>query len=151
MISPSLPRYLVAAAAVGAVLAGTVILFVVSRRAGRLAAARRARRDQATDGRTELSAATAAVAQQIIDLDRRYARALAPDSGRRPGAVSRRRPRRRRGQPEFAARYRALTSEYTELLDDIAAADRAGEADSSRFTARAEALAGKLRRLGPAG
>ncbi len=72
-ISPSLPRYLVAAAALAAVLLGSGLLYLTARRAGRLAAVRRARLDSATDSRTVLSAATAVVAQQIIDLDSRYA------------------------------------------------------------------------------
>ncbi|GAA2371707.1 hypothetical protein [Dactylosporangium salmoneum] len=114
-ISPSLPRFLVAAAAVGAVLVGSGVLYLTARRAGRLAATRRERRDRATDARTVLSATTAAVAQHIIDLDARYAEAV-----RRPA-------KKRGGKSGFAARYRELIGEYTELLDDIAAADRRGE------------------------
>ncbi|GAA2633423.1 hypothetical protein GCM10010399_77370 [Dactylosporangium fulvum] len=144
-ISPSLPRYLVAIAAVGAVIVGTAVLYGGARRAGRFAVARRDRLDRATDSRTVLSAATAVVAQQIIDLDARYAAAV-----RRTAAATRRTAKRRsRGTdtPDFAARYRKLTSEYTSLLDDVTAADRRGEDDFVRFTARAESLAKRFRTL----
>jgi hypothetical protein len=89
---------------------GAVVLYGVSRRAGRGTADRRARRDRATDSRTVLSAATAAVAQQIVDRDGRT------DADKR------------------------LAVDYAELLEDIAAADRAGEDDFSELTERANAL-----------
>jgi hypothetical protein len=134
-ISPSPPRYLIAIAAVVALLAGAVLLFAAARRAGRVTAARRARRDEATDSRTILSAAAAVVAQQIIDLDPVYAAAVKPT-----GKSSR---RRRSSATEF----RQLTSDYTALLDDVAAADRRDETDFTGLTARAEALAAKFRAL----
>ncbi|WP_320066732.1 hypothetical protein [Micromonospora sp. RTGN7] len=107
-ISPSLPRYLLAGAAITAVVAGSAALYVAGRRAGRLATARRARRDDRADDRTALSAATAVLAQQIIDLDQRYAQA-----GTRGGKVDR----------EFRRRYLRLTSEYAALVDGITAVD----------------------------
>jgi hypothetical protein len=143
-ISPSLPRYLAAIAAVVAVLAGAALLYAASRRAGRLTATRRARRDEATDSRTVLSAAAAVVAQQIIDLDPVYAASVKPAStgkARRRGAAT------GFGGRSFASEYRQLTSNYTSLLDDVAAADRRDETDFSPFTERAEALAAKFRAL----
>ncbi|MER7277135.1 hypothetical protein ABT369_22085 [Dactylosporangium sp. NPDC000244] len=123
-ISPSLPRYLVAAAAVGSVLAGSAVLYFGARRAGRLAAARRERRERATDGRTVLSAAMAAVAQQIVDLD---------------GAPKQTKTARKR--------FRAAAADYSELLEDVAAADRRGDEDFTRFTERAEGIGGRLKTL----
>ncbi|GAA3268522.1 hypothetical protein GCM10020218_007830 [Dactylosporangium vinaceum] len=114
-ISPSLPRYLIAAAAILAVLIGSAGLYLGARRAGRLAAGRRERRDAATDARTVLSAAMAAVAQRIIDADGR------------------------------AKHHRRVAADYVKLMEEIAAADRRGEDDYSRFTERAERLAGRLR------
>jgi hypothetical protein len=119
-VSPSLPRYLVAIAAVAAVIAGSALLFAAGRRAGRIAAVRRDRRDRATASRTALSATAAVVAQQIIDLDRRFGK-LTP--------------------------YREVAAAYTRLLDDIAAADRREETDYSALTERAEALSQRLRAL----
>src|SRR5688572_27811558 len=55
-ISPSLPRYLVAVAALAAVIGGAVTMWVVGRRAGRLAAGHRAERDTASDARSSLNA-----------------------------------------------------------------------------------------------
>lgn len=89
-ISPSFPRYLIAAAAVSAVLIGSLLIFLTGRRAGRRAAARRDRLAAADDARTVLSASAAALAQQIVDLD-----------ARDPAAV------------------RRLASDYTKLLDDL--------------------------------
>ena len=149
-ISPSLPRYLVAAAAVGAVLVGSGVLYFAARRGGQLAAARRERRDRATDSRTVLSATTAAVAQQIIDLDTRYANAVRRAAAEQTAAKPRGGGRKRnapKNTPGFAARYRELTAQYTELLDDIAAADRRGEQDFAHFTGRAKSLSKRLRGL----
>jgi hypothetical protein len=67
-----------------------------------------------------LSAAAAVVAQQIIDLDPRF------------GTTS---------------GYREVAAAYTELLDDVAAADRREETDYSALTERAEALSRRLRAL----
>ncbi|MBO0870483.1 MAG: hypothetical protein J2P15_18155, partial [Micromonosporaceae bacterium] len=92
----------------------------------------RDRRDRATDSRTVLSAAAAAVAQQIIDLDRRYATSVRPRAGNNEG---------------FAERYRRLSAEYGQLLEEVTAADRAGEVDFTGYTRRAERLADQLRAL----
>ncbi|MFI5914265.1 hypothetical protein [Dactylosporangium sp. NPDC051541] len=113
-ISPSLPRYLVAAAAILAVLAGSAGLYFGARRAGRRAASRREQRDQATDSRTVLSAAMAAVAQRIIDADVK------------------------------AKRHRKVAADYVKLMEEIAAADRRGEPDYGRFTERAQRLGSQL-------
>ncbi|UQU67889.1 hypothetical protein COUCH_17115 [Couchioplanes caeruleus] len=120
-ISPSLPRYLVAAAAVLAVLLGSAVVFAAGRRAGRLAADRRSRLAEAGDARTALSAAAAVLAQQIIDLDARD-----HESG------------------AFRRRFRRLVSDYTALLDELAAAD---ERTAGSLTERVEALSARARRL----
>jgi hypothetical protein len=68
-ISPSLPRYLVAIAALMAVLGGSAAVYLGGRRAGRAAAARDARREAVEDERMKASAAVGALAQRILDLD----------------------------------------------------------------------------------
>lgn len=108
-VSPSLPRYLVAGAAIGAVLAGSVLAYLGARRAGRLAADHRDRRDQADDARGALSARAAVLARHIIDLDRRY-------SGAAKGET-------------FARTYRTLAADYADLVADFAAADADGTVD----------------------
>lgn len=119
-VSPSLPRYLVAAAAVLAVLVGSAVSYAGARRAGRLATRHLARRAAASDDRRELSAATAGLAQQIIDLDRRV--------------------------PESAEQqYDAVVTGYVELLDEVAADP--DEAELARLTRRVEALSARCRRL----
>ncbi|WP_254910039.1 hypothetical protein [Micromonospora sp. NBS 11-29] len=96
-ISPSLPRYLLAGGAVAGVVAGAVVLWLGGRRAGRLADARRAGRDARADERAALGAATAVLAQQIIDLDRA-------------------------GGPGGPA-YRRLAGDYVGLLDEVTGLD----------------------------
>ncbi|SCL68144.1 hypothetical protein GA0070606_4721 [Micromonospora citrea] len=123
-ISPSLPRFMLAAAAVLAVVAGAATLWVGGRRAGRLAAARRHRRDEHADARSALGAAAAVLAQQIIDLDQRYAHAA-----RRGGSDS-----------KFARNYLKLTTDYTAVLDRLAAVDGADEAGVRELTGRVESL-----------
>lgn len=117
-VSPSLPRYLIAAIAVGAVLLGALALYLASRRAARTALARRERRDAEADARTELAAAAAVLAQQIIDLDRRYAR----EKGK------------------FAQGYRTLVADYANLLPDL---DR----DTPELRARVGKLLTRARKL----
>lgn len=73
-ISPSLPRYLIAAAAVTAVLLGSATLYLLGRRSARATARRLESRAALTDDRTELSAATGALAHQIIALDTTHGR-----------------------------------------------------------------------------
>lgn len=128
-VSPSLPRYLIAAAAIGTVLAGAAAIFLGSRRAGRLAAARRERRDSVDDARSALSAGAAALAQQIIDLDKQY--------GRRPAG----------DQRKFDRKYRALVSDYTELLTAIAAVDSRHDGVPDGLAERVEALNTRARKL----
>lgn len=123
-ISPSLPRYLIAAAAVAAVLLGSAVVYVTGRRSASLAAGRRERRDAATDERSALSAATGVLAQQIIDLDARFGR---------PGSP-------------FAGRYRELSTEYVQLLGRINAADRDGT-DPRGLALRVESLSRRARAL----
>lgn len=124
-ITPSLPRYLIAIAAVTAVLAGAAAAYLGARRAGRLAAARRDLRDTADDARAGLNARAAVLARQIIELDGRYA------SSR---------------DKEFRQRYRSVASRYTKLVADIAEADERGEVDE-RLGGRVEELIGSARKL----
>ncbi|MFV2083065.1 hypothetical protein [Micromonospora sp. LOL_021] len=141
-ISPSLPRYLVAAAAVAAVGVGAASIWLAARRAGRLADRRRARRQQLADSRSRLSAAAAVLGQQIIDLDRRYAQVQRGAVGDKRDAAD---GTGERG--DFVRRYRRLTMDYTDLLADIVAADRAGRPDVDRLTERLEQLIGRGREL----
>lgn len=129
-VSPSLPRYLIAAAAIGTVLAGAAMIFLGSRRAGRLAANRRERRDSADDARSALSAGAAVLAQQIIDLDKQY--------GRRPAGDERK---------KFDRKYRTLVSDYTELLTAIAAADARHEVVPDELAERVESMNERARKL----
>ncbi|MFY1582983.1 hypothetical protein ACN267_00605 [Micromonospora sp. WMMD734] len=131
-ISPSLPRFLLAAAAVTGVVAGASGLYFGGRRAGRLAAARRVRRDERTDSRSMLSAATAGLAQQIIDLDPTYALL----SSRRGGDDS-----------TFVKRYRQLTSDHAALLDRLSTLDDADEEAVRALTDRVESLSRRAQSL----
>ncbi|MEW2377448.1 hypothetical protein AB0883_15295 [Micromonospora sp. NPDC047812] len=133
-ISPSLPRFLLAGAAIVAVVAGATVLYVGGRRAGRLADARRRRRDENADARGALGAAAAVLAQQIIDLDQRYARA------RREAYVS-------GAEESFGRRYLALTSDYAALLDRVAAVDADDEDAVRRLVDRVDALSGRASAL----
>ncbi|SCG80656.1 hypothetical protein [Micromonospora rifamycinica] len=131
-ISPSLPRFLLAVAAVLGVVAAATALYLGGRRAGRLAAARRIRRDELTDSRSALSAATAGLAQQIIDLDPQYALLNA----RRDGDDS-----------SFVRRYRQLTSDHAALLDRLATLDGTDDAAVRALTARVESLSRQAQSL----
>lgn len=160
-ISPSLPRLLIAAAALLSVGAGAASIWFVAWRAGRVADRRLARRRELADSRSRLSATAAALAQQIIDLDRGYARVertlarggirsgnRGTRTGTRGGTRSGTRGGPGRGdrgdlaaeRRAFIRRYRRLTMDYTRLLADIAAADRADRADVDQLTARLAAL-----------
>jgi hypothetical protein len=116
-IHPYLPRYLIAGAAVLAVILGSLVLWVAGRRTAGATMARQERREAATDGRVALGAAAAVVAQQIIDLDARY----------------------RTGTPDFQRRYVALTDDYVTLLDDLA--DSGALRRAQRLLTRARRLA----------
>lgn len=94
-IEPSAPRYLLAAVAVLAVVGGAVTVFLAGRRVGRLAARHQATGEAASDARASRGAKAAALARQIIDLDRRAAK----DD------------------------YRALAADYAELAADLIAED----------------------------
>ncbi|WP_284749712.1 hypothetical protein [Amycolatopsis sp. RTGN1] len=123
-VSPSLPRYLIAAAAVGAVLLGSPALYLVTRRATRTSLARRERRDAEADERTELAAAAAVLAQQIIDLDKRYARQT--------------------GTSKFARGYRSLVSDYANLLPDLGRGTPELRARVEKLLTRARTLAAQV-------
>ncbi|MBK1783585.1 hypothetical protein [Prauserella cavernicola] len=133
-VTPSLPRYLIAAAAIGAVLVGATIIYLAARRAGRLAAARKERRDSAHDARSALGAAAAVLAQQIIELDGVYARLR-----RRVNAGT-----ATEDQRSFVTRYRSLVTDYTELLGELSTMD---EGRARHLRGRVENLTDKGRRL----
>ena len=120
-ISPSLPRYLIAAAAILAVLLGATGLYVAGRRAGRLALAADERRTADADAGSALGAAAAVLAQQIIELDGRYS------------ANSRK---------SFDKQYRRLVGDYADLLGDLT-----DEADQAGLELRVEALSDRCRKL----
>lgn len=120
-ISPSLPRYLIAGAAVLAVLVGATALYFTGRRVARLAAGHRARLDAASDARGSVNVEAAVLAKQIIELDRRYSRAT----------------------PDFRRKYRKLAGEYADLITDLTAdtADTNLGERVSALTDRARSLA----------
>ncbi|MEV6645636.1 hypothetical protein [Amycolatopsis sp. NPDC051371] len=119
-VSPSLPRYLIATAAVAAVALGSLGLYLAARRAGRVAVARKERREAEADERTELAAAAAVLAQRIIDLDQRYAR--------------------QKSRSKFAQGYRSLVTDYTKLLPDLGH-------ETPELRARVEKLLTRARKL----
>ncbi|WP_433343973.1 hypothetical protein [Micromonospora sp. CA-111912] len=129
-ISPSLPRYLLAAAAIAGVIAAATVLYVGGRRAGRLTATRRSRHDEQADDRSALSAAAAVLAQQIIDLDQQYALADG-----QPGRANR----------QFCRSYLKLTSEYAALFDGITAMDGDDETAVRELTERVDSLSRRAR------
>ncbi|GAB3573837.1 hypothetical protein GCM10027445_33660 [Amycolatopsis endophytica] len=94
-LSPPLPRFLIAGASVVAVVLGAVGINLAARRATRLAVRLQDQREAAGDARSKLTAGSAALAQQIIDLDARRAK---------------------------DKRYRRIIDDYVRLLDDIAEA-----------------------------
>jgi hypothetical protein len=92
-ISPSLPRYLVAAAAIVAVLLGSAFVWLAGHRAGRLATDRQARREAIGDEQSRSAAGMAALAARIVELDGRTR------------------------SPKDEQRYRRLAVDYARLLD----------------------------------
>lgn len=106
-ISPSLPRYLLVVAAFAGVLGGAAAVWAGGRRAARRADERRARRQDTADARSALSAASATLAQQIIDLDRRY----------------------KAHSPKVDRACRELAADYATLLEEITTLDSAGGSD----------------------
>lgn len=122
-ISPSLPRYLIAVAALAGVVGGAVTMWLVGRRAGRLAAGHRVERDAAADARGSLNAKAAVLAKQIIDLDGRYPR----------------------GDNAFRRTYRQLAADYAELAGDLTDGEVEPElgAKVDALTTRARDLAEK--------
>ncbi|MBK1783587.1 hypothetical protein [Prauserella cavernicola] len=118
VITLSLPRYLLAAAAIGAVVFGSTIVYLGARRVGRFTAARRESRDAAHDSRRVLSAGAAALAQQIIELDGSYSRLR-----RRVKSSTASKKER-----SFVARYPTLVGDYTRLLAKLAKANESSTA-----------------------
>lgn len=125
-ITSSASRYVLAAAAVAAVLAGAATVFLVGRGIGRLAATHREEQDTTSDARTALNAKATVLAGHIIALDRRYARA----------------------SKKFQHEQRELAAEYTELVADLTAENPDPSLDErvDSLTDRARALAGTQRR-----
>jgi hypothetical protein len=119
-VSPSLPRYLVAAAAVVVVGLGSLVLYVAGRRTARATLARRERRDAEADARAELASVAAVLAQQIIDLDRRFTR--------------------EKGKTKFTRGYRRLVSDYANLLPQL-------DGETPELRARADELLARARKL----
>lgn len=120
-ISPSLPRYLMVLAAVAGVLGGAAAVWAGGRLAARRADERRSRREATADARSTLSAASAGLAQQIIDL------------GRTPGS------------DRLAAGYADLLAEIT-TVDGEGGSDRRWAELTERcrrMSRRAAELAGK--------
>ncbi|AXB47199.1 hypothetical protein [Amycolatopsis albispora] len=107
-IAAPLPRFLIAGGALAGVVLGASALYLVSRRAGRVAAARLERRAHAEDVRTRLGAAAAVVAGRLLSLDVEYTR-------RKPRLSSKR-------QANFDERYSALAARYAEVLPEVHAA-----------------------------
>jgi hypothetical protein len=124
-ISPSLPRYVLAGAAVGGVMAAAAVLWFGGRRVGRLEDVRRRRRDERADERAVLSAAVAVLAQQIVDLDQPYAQ------------------RGKRARRTYAR----LAGDYARLLDDVTALDDADDTGVRRLHERVRALDGRAAAL----
>lgn len=145
-ISPSLPRFAIAAAALLGVVAGAAALWLGGRRAGRIAAARRERRDETADARSALSANAAVLAQRIIDLDARYVRATRTPPRNRPV------PKDQRDRDRaFADAYRGLVEDYTGTLTAIARADAGRDVPVAELAERVEALSARADRLAAAG
>ncbi|APU14938.1 MULTISPECIES: hypothetical protein [Actinoalloteichus] len=142
-ISPSLPRYLVAGAAVAAVVLGSALVYVTAYRTGRSAVLRRGRREAVDDARSELTAAASVLAGQILELDRQYV-LVTGGSGRGKAPVSRQTAAQRR---EFAARYRRVVSDYTELLTEITRLDAGSGRNVEQLVARVEAMTARCRSL----
>ncbi|WP_328608278.1 hypothetical protein OG943_03910 [Amycolatopsis sp. NBC_00345] len=119
-IDPSLPRYLIAIAALAAVIAGAAGLYFGARRAAAATGAHRIHRVESDDEKATLSSSAAVLAQEIIDLDSRYARADHNGS--------------------FARKYRQLASDYANLLPQLGK-------DDSRLRTRVEELLARARKL----
>ena len=120
-IDPSLPRYLIAGAAVFAVLAGSAALYLVGRRLGGMAARRRAHLESTSDERDSVEAKTGVLAKQIIDLDGHYSR----------------------GTPDFRRKYRKLAADYADLstgLRDSTVARAGLDKQVTRLTEQARSL-----------
>lgn len=120
-ISPSLPQYLLAVAALVAVVLGAAGTWVAGRRAGRATAIRREERQDRDDLRSRISAGMAEIAQDVIDLDARYA----VGAGRTTSTG-----KLRRADRSFDRDYRRLVVDYTDLMADVTDSDRWGDGDN---------------------
>ncbi|HEY2056908.1 MAG TPA: hypothetical protein VGH57_00945 [Amycolatopsis sp.] len=98
-ITPSLPRYLIAIAALATVIAGAAGLYFAARRAAVATDSHHIHRTESDDEKATLSSSAAVLAQEIIDLDSQYARA--DQKG------------------PFARKYRQLASDYANLLPQL--------------------------------
>ena len=156
VISPSLPRYLAAAAALAAVVVGAAVLYGAARRVGRRAAARQESRLGAADDRSRLRAAAAELAQRIIDLDGRPgSRRLALDYSALLDDIAARDTAGAARDTAGAARDTAgAARDAVGAARDTAGAARGtaggaarGGADDAALTARVEVLNDRARRL----
>ncbi|QFU89670.1 hypothetical protein [Amycolatopsis sp. YIM 10] len=100
-----LPRFLIAGGALAGVVLGASALYLVSRGAGRLTAARLERRAHAEDARTRLGAAAAVVAGRLLSLDAEYTR-------RKPQLSAKQRTK-------FDKDYGTLAARYAEVLPEV--------------------------------
>lgn len=129
-IEPSLPRYLLAGAAVLTVVGGAVTVFLGGRRMGRLTARYRDGGEVVSDARASVRAKAAVLAGYIIDLDRRAGREehrkLAADFAELAAELS--------GEvtPELVARVEALTVRARDLARTAAPSRRRRSRASSR-------------------
>ncbi|MBN6040372.1 hypothetical protein [Amycolatopsis sp. 195334CR] len=106
-----LPRFLIAGGAPAGVVLGALALYLVSRGAGRLTAARLERRAHAEDARTRLGAAAAVVAGRLLSLDAEYAR-------RKPQLSAKQRTKFDKDYGTLAARYAKVLPEVHDAHDD---------------------------------
>jgi hypothetical protein len=111
-IEPSAPRYLLAGAAVLAVIGGAVAVYVVGRRLGRFAARHQTAAQAETDARASPNANAAVLARQIIALDtgKDEHRTLAADYAALAGDLAADDP-----DPQLAIRIESLTERARNL------------------------------------
>ncbi len=121
-ISPSLPKYLIALAAVIAVLGGSTFAYVTARRAGKLAAEAASQRHTELDAQSSVNARAALLAQQILDLDRAYGRPT--------------------WRKKHGAKYLALVGDYTSFTFELSrGSGRNSSARVDRLLERSRELA----------
>ena len=124
-ITPSLPRYLIAGAAVLAVLLGSLGAWVAGRRVARLTARRSASREETDDEQAIVRAAAGVLARKVVELDG-YALRLPPAQ-----------------REKFESRYREWAVDCTEVLGQATSGDPAELTKKlDRLNERADRLVG---------